>query len=90
MRTLLRWWDQVRYGDHLLDVCSRQQRIIGELSRELMCKELTDTRRHRDMLESFLVALDTPEDNDELRVVLIDGLQDMNDQLARLEEHVLA
>ena len=45
-------------------------------------------RHNRDMLSQFIIALDNPEQHDELRLILHEALQDMSDQVARVEEHV--
>ena len=65
-----------------------QQSIIDNLESDIETQQLEHARCHRDMLAAFLVALDKPEDEDELRDTLHEALIDMSDEVARLEEHI--
>lgn len=62
--------------------------IISSQASEITRVTLEYTRWGRDMIENFLVGLDSPEDEDELRELLGCALIDMSDAVARIEEHV--
>lgn len=73
-----------------------QTRIIVEqaekirlLQTERDCAELAYMRIGRDLIEQFLIALDTPENHDEMRERLTTSLGFYRDEIAVREEHVL-
>jgi hypothetical protein len=57
-----------------------------QLREELARVDLDHARHIRDLINNFSVALDTP-DEDALRDGLSAALSDLNDHVARLEEH---
>ncbi len=66
----------------------RQQRIIAQLEREVVVAELAYMRIGRDLIEQFLIALDSPENHDEFRERLTTSLGFYRDEIAVREEHV--
>lgn len=74
----------------LAEIVKRQQAIILELQSLIVIKELEEARSTRDLIESFLIALDQPEHEEHIRSRLMLGLRDLQDHVARLEEHVSA
>lgn len=80
LRRLLHY-DQV---DTLLDIAQQQREVIEILSAQLQQKDLENTRNVRNLVEQFLVVQSEGVD---VRDDLIQGLRDLNDQVARLEEH---
>lgn len=66
-----------------------QQRDIARLHTELAAAELAHMRISRDLIEQFLIALDTPEMNhDDIRDRLAVALGFYRDEIAVREEHV--
>lgn len=72
----------------------RQQRLIHQLNQEndrlaaeRTAAELAYMRISRDLMEQFLIALDRPEDQDEIRERLVVGLGFYRDEIAVKEEH---
>ena len=66
----------------------RQQQHIMRLEHDLIASELAYMRIGRDLLEQFLIALDTPENHDEIRERLTVSLGFYRDEIAVREEHV--
>ena len=83
----------------LLGICNRQQAVLEEaqeiindlqatndvLRQEMDRVDLLHARNVRDLIDNFIAAVD--DDPDELRDGLEQGLSDLNDHVARLEEH---
>ncbi len=65
-----------------------QQRIINRLDHEKTATELAYMRIGRDLIEQFLIALDTPEQNDLYRARLTSSLGLYRDEIAVREEMV--
>lgn len=65
-----------------------QHQRIERLEHEKARVELAYMRIGRDLIEQFLIALDTPEDNDVIRERLTVGLGFYRDEIAVKEEHV--
>lgn len=65
-------------------VISDQRRIITQKTRELEEMRLESARSTRDLVEQFWIC---QEGGIDVREPLLIGLQDMRDQVARLEEH---
>jgi hypothetical protein len=61
----------------------------AEIIRLRQQNDLNHVRNVRDLVNSFLEALEYGVDEEELKADLHAGLQDLNDHLCRLEEHVL-
>lgn len=55
-------------------------------AQEIVQLKLEYTCGAKRMIESFLIILDRPEDEERTRDALIAGLQDLSDEVARLEE----
>jgi hypothetical protein len=72
----------------LAQVARGQQAVILSLQSEIGMMKLIHARAVRDLIEQFLISLDHPEHEDELRERLFLGLRDLSDEVARLEEHV--
>ena len=77
-----------RTENDLLEIALGFKQIVDAQKLQLALQELEHARCHRDLLANFLVVLDRPEDEDEIRETLHEALRDMSDQVARLEEHV--
>jgi 2C-methyl-D-erythritol 2,4-cyclodiphosphate synthase len=69
-------------------VIRRQQKEIARLHAEVRAAELTYMRIARDMLEQFLIVLDLPEEQDEIRERMTTSLGFYRDEIAVREEHV--
>lgn len=70
----------------LYAVALRQQQTIGRLLDEQQKNQLEYARTTRNLVEHFLVALEHPEFD--YRSDILKGLRDLEDEIARLEEHV--
>lgn len=66
----------------------QQNEIIIQLQHETRAAELAYMRIGRDLIEQFLIALDTPENHDQIRERLTTSLGFYRDEIAVLEEHV--
>lgn len=67
------------------DLIYRQSKIIAAQRREMDEMQLEYARNVRDLLENFWIAQESGMD---VREPLLIGLQDMQDAVARLEEHI--
>lgn len=67
-----------------LDLNARQQRVIDYLRAERERERLQYARNTRDLIEHFWIAQEAGLD---VREPLLNGLQDLRDEVARLEEH---
>lgn len=67
------------------DLIDEQQALIELLHQQLMAQDLQHLRSTRDLVEQFLVAHESGAD---VRDELLEGLRDLSDHVARLEEHV--
>ena len=90
-----------RHADHLLEIAKGQQKLIREqrefnddllaenarLRAELGRQELKSIRGVRDLVERFHYWVERGTDEDTLRDGLSNALVDLNDHVARLEEH---
>ena len=65
----------------------QQQRLITRLQKEKVEVELAYMRIGRYLIEQFLIALDTPEHNDQIRERLTTSLGFYRDEIAVREEH---
>ena len=86
-------WVLLRHGDvQTVNEVFRQRRehleLIAWQQAEIVRLKAEYSRWGRDMLEQFLIWLDAPEHEDELRERLAAAVKDMNDECARLEEFV--
>jgi hypothetical protein len=72
----------------LVRLLERQQMLLRIQEEQIAQLKVEYSRTMRDMISRFLVVLDCPEDQDEVRDVLHKALIDMSDEVARLEEHV--
>lgn len=72
--------------DTLLEICQGQMQIIQEQREEMALRELEHVRHIRDIIVQFRQQIEMPEED------VIPGLDaaivDMNDSLARMEEHI--
>ena len=69
------------------EIVIEQRERIWQRDEQIRQMELEHARHVRSLLANFLVALDIPEDVG-IRESLQAALEDMADQVARLEEHV--
>jgi len=67
---------------------TRQNNEIYRLRDEVRAAELQYMRIARDMLEQFLIVLDLPEEQDEIRERMTTSLGFYRDEIAVREEHV--
>ena len=86
----------IDYMDRLMDVAhgqnaviQNQNLIIESLHNEMQRDSLSTARWGVAMIERFLSIMDGFEDIDEARDVLEQAIQDMREEVSRLEEHVL-
>jgi hypothetical protein len=82
MRTIIRLLWQARR------TIQAQQDLIARLQRETVAAELAYMRIGRDLIEQFLIALDTPENHDQYRERLASSLSVYKDEICVREEHV--
>jgi hypothetical protein len=82
MRTVIRLLWQARR------TIQAQQALIARLQRETVAAELAYMRIGRDLIEQFLIALDTPENHDQYRERLASSLSVYKDEICVREEHV--
>jgi len=68
-------------------VINDQRRIIDSQMREIARIKLEYTRWGRDIVGNFIIALDKPEEQEEIRDILHEALSDLSDEVARIEEH---
>jgi len=71
------------------DVICEQRAVISALHNEMQRDNLQTARWGVAMIERFLAIMDGMEDIDDARVVLEQAIQDMREEVSRLEEHVL-
>jgi len=69
------------------ETISAQAEVIASQERDIMQLKLEYTRWGRDIIENFLIGLDNPEDEDELREFLEKAHIDLSDEVARIEEY---
>ena len=69
-----------------LDVMHKQSDFIGIQQREILRLKHEYSTWGRDIIGNFMVALDRPEDHDDLREILIAAYREMSDEVARLGE----
>lgn len=77
----------------MLDIAQSFQQIVIE-QREVMARQQAEiitlkleySRWAKQIIENFLIGLDRPEDEEEMRVILAQAVEDMADEVARLEE----
>ncbi len=72
--------------DVLLEVCQGQMQLIHEQRAEMALRELEHLRHIRDLIVQFRQQIEMPED--EVIPGLDAAIVDMNDSLARMEEHI--
>ncbi len=69
-------------------VISEQRRLISRLEAEKDATELAYMRISKDLIEQFIITLDMPENQDEIRDRLFKALGFYRDEIAVREEHV--
>ena len=79
--------DLLVVANGLRDACNEQKDIIQRLNHEMAQMTLEHARNTRNLLESFLLCLETPEID--VREPILLGLRDLSDEIARMEEHHL-
>lgn len=72
----------------MLQIVRRQNALLTAHEREIARLKLEYSKWGRTMIEKFIEILDRPEDQDDLRPLLHEALDDMNREVARLGEHV--
>jgi hypothetical protein len=82
MRTVIRLLWQARR------TIQAQQALIARLQQDTFAAELAYMRIGRDLIEQFLIALDTPENHDQYRERLASSLSVYKDEICVREEHV--
>jgi hypothetical protein len=82
MRTVIRLLWQARR------TIQAQQALIARLQQDTRAAELAYMRIGRDLIEQFLIALDTPENHDQYRERLASSLSVYKDEICVREEHV--
>lgn len=80
--------DLLRIATDYRDVVFQQRDIITRKDEEILRLKLEYSRWGRDIIQNFLIALDQPDVD--MRDVLWQAVADMNDEVARLEEHSAA
>jgi hypothetical protein len=85
MKTLLR---SARLLWLAAEVIGNQRQQIEDLAAERDATELAYQRICRDLMEQFLITLDQPEMQDEIRARLVESLGFYRDEIAVKEEHV--
>lgn len=73
--------------DDLLALCREQDAALSKINSERAEYVLENSRATRNLVQAFIVALDEETDHDLLREKLREGLSDLSDEVARLEEH---
>ena len=63
--------------------------LRDQLAEQVRVDELQSSRLFVQMAEQFIATLDDPDQHDEVREKLSEALVDLEDQVARLEEHQL-
>jgi hypothetical protein len=81
-------YDLLQIATDYRAVVHEQQDLIQRKDEEILRLKLEYTRWGRSVIENFLLALETPEVD--MREVLWQAVADMNDEVARLEEHITA
>ena len=71
----------------LQELIGSQARQIFELNRQLDMERLQYSRNLRDLIVRFRIVLETPEHD--VRDVLDAAISDLDDEVARAEEHVI-
>jgi len=82
VRDFIGWY---RQHDRVMALLQAQTEEIVRLNLQT---DLHHARNVRDLVDSFLQALEYEIPEEELKAVLEKGLRDLNDHVARLEEHV--
>ena len=80
--------DLLRIATDYRDVVFQQRDIIQRKDEEILRLKLEYSRWGRDIIQNFLIALDSPDVD--VRDLLWQAVADMNDEVARLEEHTAA
>ena len=70
------------------DIIQEQEDKIRVLRMAMDKVDLLHARNTRNLVSHFLFALDEDEDPEALRDGIAEGLSDLSDHVARLEEHV--
>ncbi len=86
VRTLRHTAELARLLEDYSEHTARQQALLDMLEQEKIDVELGLTRVGRDLIGQFLIALDMPENHDDMRAALAAALVDFKDEVARLEE----
>ncbi len=69
-------------------VIREQRQLIDRLEQEKDATELAYMRISKDLIEQFIITLDMPENQDEIRDRLFTALGFYRDEIATREEHV--
>lgn len=70
--------------DSALTIAAQQYLLIEKLNAIIAAQQLEYARNTRDLIEAFFVVQQSGED---VRDSLLEGLNDLRDEVARLEEH---
>lgn len=81
-------WQATKTISRQNDLILEMDEIIGRLDADKRAAELAYMRIGRDLIEQFLIALDTPENHDLVRDRLTTSLGFYRDEIAVREEHV--
>ena len=79
------WWARNRH--YVLQVMAGQSIEIDHLQREVEQSGLEYARNLRDLIVRFRIAIETPEDD--IRDALDEAIRDLDDEVARAEEHIV-
>ena len=83
---LLRAFSNARHADDLLDIAKQQQHLIRELRYDKKRLQLDNIKTRRDLLLKFRIALEADWD---IRDELDAAISDLEDEVARREEHLV-
>ncbi len=86
MNEFLRRLTNMDTVDALVAVCEGQMQLIHDQRDEMAARELLHTRHTRDLIVQFREAIERPED--EVIPALDAAIVDLNDSVARMEEHI--
>lgn len=79
------WWNRNR--QLIMDVMGEQAMRIVQMHEQIDRDNLSYTKNLRDVIAKFRVYLEDPRED--IREALEDALRDLDDTVARAEEHIL-
>ena len=79
------WW--LRNRQNIMEVMGEQASRIMEMHLQIDRDNLTYTKNQRDVIAKFRVYLEDPRED--IREALEEALRDLDDTVARAEEHIL-